>query len=100
MVLVNGTEQSSISISDRSAQYGDGSFTTVLIKQGKPLLWRLHLQRLQKNVQTFRISAPNWDDVTQQVYQQAKQYSDKGVVKVVISRGQNTAPAFGQRYCI
>ncbi|EAS42125.1 aminodeoxychorismate lyase [Photobacterium profundum] len=87
MVLVNGTEQSSISISDRSAQYGDGSFTTVLIKQGKPLLWRLHLQRLQKNVQTFRISAPNWDDVTQQVYQQAKQYSDKGVVKVVISRG-------------
>lgn len=87
MKLVNGVEQSDIAITDRAMQYGDGCFTTILFEHGKPRLWSLHLQRLKKNVAAFDIAEPDWLQLTEQVHRLAKNYPDKGGVKVLISRG-------------
>ncbi|MDX1301110.1 aminodeoxychorismate lyase [Photobacterium sp.] len=87
MVLINGREQTTVPVADRAMQYGDGCFTTILVDQGKPQLWPLHLQRLQKNVSALYITEPDWAILAQLVRQRAASYSDKGVVKVLISRG-------------
>lgn len=87
MILVNGNEQAVVPVTDRAMQYGDGCFTTILVEQGKPRLWPLHLQRLEKNLAAFGITAPDWQQLATEVHQMASQYPDKGGVKVLISRG-------------
>lgn len=87
MILVNGTEQCEVPITDRAMQYGDGCFTTILVEQGRPQLWPMHLQRLKKNVAAFQIAEPDWEQLTEKVHQLAANYPDKGGVKVLISRG-------------
>ncbi|PSW01143.1 aminodeoxychorismate lyase [Photobacterium lipolyticum] len=87
MVLINGCEQTTVPVADRAMQYGDGCFTTILVELGKPRLWPLHLQRLQKNVSALYITEPDWGALARLVHQRAASYSDKGVVKVLISRG-------------
>ena len=39
MFLVNGEWSSVISIADRSFQYGDGCFTTMLTQKDRIVLW-------------------------------------------------------------
>ncbi|MCW8330810.1 aminodeoxychorismate lyase [Photobacterium sp. SDRW27] len=87
MILVNGFAQSTVSVTDRAMQYGDGCFSTILVEQGKPRLWSLHLQRLKKNVVAFNVAEPDWQQLTEQVHQLAARYPGKGGVKVLISRG-------------
>lgn len=60
MFYVNGNEQSQISISDRSFQYGDGCFTTMLIVEGQIQHWYLHQQRLDKALSVLNIAKPDW----------------------------------------
>ena len=71
---------------DRSFQYGDGLFTTVRVKDGKAMLWDLHLQRLVSGAKALLIHEFDTDELTVQV-QQAISASDE-VIKVLISRGQ------------
>ncbi|ELR64973.1 Aminodeoxychorismate lyase [Photobacterium marinum] len=87
MILVNGREQMHVPVSDRAMQYGDGCFTTILVEQGKPRLWALHLQRLQKNVEAFMITPPDWSLLAEIVFQLAAQYPEKGGIKILLSRG-------------
>ncbi len=47
ITLVNGTPATSIAVADRGLLYGDGFFTTILVKRGEPQLWELHQARLQ-----------------------------------------------------
>ena len=56
MHLINGKEQSHISVSDRGLMYGHSVFETVRIHQRKPLLWPQHLSRLQLGCE--RLSLP------------------------------------------
>jgi 4-amino-4-deoxychorismate lyase len=71
---------------DRSFQYGDGLFTTVRVKDGKAMLWDLHLQRLVSGAKALLIHSFDTDELTAKV-QQAISASDQ-VIKVLISRGQ------------
>lgn len=71
---------------DRSFHYGDGLFTTVRVKDGKAMLWDLHLQRLVEGAKGLLIHAFDVDELTAQV-QQAISAPDQ-VIKVLISRGQ------------
>ena len=71
---------------DRSFQYGDGLFTTVRVKDGKAMLWDLHLQRLVSGAKALLIHSFDTDELTAQV-QQAISAPDQ-VIKVLISRGQ------------
>ncbi|WP_299013884.1 aminodeoxychorismate lyase [uncultured Photobacterium sp.] len=87
MILVNGSERAVVSVADRAMLYGDGCFSTILVEQGKPRLWSLHLKRLQKNVEAFSMTPPDWVLLTDTVYQLAAEYPNKGGIKVLISRG-------------
>jgi len=46
-MLLNGEPQSQIAMTDRGLTLGDGFFTTLQIKQQRPLLWALHVERLR-----------------------------------------------------
>ncbi|MCI0510370.1 aminodeoxychorismate lyase apoprotein [Chromohalobacter marismortui] len=44
---------------DRGLAYGDGLFETVLVRDGHPLLWDAHLQRLARGAQRLEIPLPD-----------------------------------------
>lgn len=70
---------------DRSFHYGDGLFTTVRVKDGKAMLWDLHLKRLELGAKRLLISNFDSAELTQKV-QQAISMSEQ-VIKILISRG-------------
>lgn len=78
-----------ISINDRCFLYGDGFFSTVRVSSGKPLLWPLHLARLQHSARRLAIDITDWSLLTNAVADTiaAKQLSN-AVLKVQISRGE------------
>jgi len=47
MFWINGEQSDLVSVSDRSFQYGDGCFTTMLVKQGQIQYWQYHLDRME-----------------------------------------------------
>ncbi len=71
---------------DRSFHYGDGLFTTIKVKDGKAMLWDLHLQRLVSGAKALLIHAFDQDELTAKVQQAIT--APEQVVKVLISRGQ------------
>lgn len=73
-------------VSDRSFQYGDGIFTTILVEDSRLMLWDWHWQRLSQSL--ARLQMPALDETW--VRQQAEQAisASSQVVKVLISRGQ------------
>ncbi|MCM0147397.1 aminodeoxychorismate lyase [Photobacterium galatheae] len=87
MAWMNGVETDSVSVSDRAFQYGDGCFTTVLVEQGVPRLWSQHLQRLKNTLLKLNIAAPDWSPMISKVMSVAQKYPEKGVIKILISRG-------------
>ncbi|KLV08976.1 4-amino-4-deoxychorismate lyase [Photobacterium aquae] len=96
MILINGVKASSVAVSDRAMQYGDGCFTTMLVEQGKVRLWPYHLARLQTALERLAISAPDWGALTESVHQlaadlcppqEAVNSSSKAGIKILISRG-------------
>ena len=85
-MIINGIQTSTLDANDRAIQYGDGHFTTLLVKNGQPQLWDYHLMRLQTANQRLFINPLDWAALTQQVSQQASLYS-LAVLKVIITRG-------------
>ena len=47
-MLINGIPTETLSARDRGLAYGDGHFTTMLIKHGQVVWWPAHLARLQQ----------------------------------------------------
>jgi 4-amino-4-deoxychorismate lyase len=78
--------QSVIHPSDRSFNYGDGIFTTVQVRQGKLLLWPLHLQRLQRASAQLGFGAIDWQQLQLQAASAVSRQEQ--VVKILISRGE------------
>ena len=73
-------------ITDRSFNYGDGVFTTMLVRGGQLQLWPLHLSRLQHCAQRLGFGPVNWEQLQQDVF--ATVTSAQQVVKVLVSRGE------------
>ncbi|WP_413284102.1 aminodeoxychorismate lyase [Vibrio sp. MA40-2] len=86
MFWVNGQPASTISLSDRSFQYGDGCFTTILTKQGTLIRWDLHLERMQACLQRLGITQPDWQQVSEWANLAALDEPYAGL-KLHISRG-------------
>ena len=63
MFWVNGQPGSTISLSDRSFQYGDGCFTTIMTKNALPQYWPLHIERMQACLDLLGIDSPDWAEV-------------------------------------
>lgn len=77
---------SSISVSDRSFNYGDGIFTTIRVSAGVLQLWPLHLQRLQHGATKLGFGIIDWDRVAQLATSAVSQ--SEQVIKILISRGE------------
>ncbi len=83
----NGYEISTVSVTDRSFQYGDGCFTTILTRHGKLENWPLHVERLELALTTLNIAFPNWHLLERELVTHALSQERAGL-KIHISRGE------------
>ncbi|ENM5772655.1 aminodeoxychorismate lyase [Vibrio mimicus] len=86
MYWVNGKRLNDVPIHDRSFQYGDGCFTTILTKHGQVQHWSLHIARLQAALNALYITQPDWNLVLQGIQAMALP-NEKAGLKIHISRG-------------
>ncbi|MDG0996181.1 MAG: aminodeoxychorismate lyase [Gammaproteobacteria bacterium] len=92
-MLVNGKPQTTIALSDRGLLYGDGVFETFLCEQGQPLLFDLHMQRLQRGCQRLSLSLQDSAVIRQEIEQVAA--NKDAVIRVSVTRGERVR---GYRY--
>ena len=85
-MLVNGTVQTQINITDRGFQYGDGLFETIAVFNGKPCFLNRHLERLTQGCQRLKIPAPDLN-LLQTEIQHLCQGTETAVLKIIITRG-------------
>ena len=64
MFWVDGESQQTVDILDRSFQYGDGCFTTMLVSDGEIQHFHDHQHRVDECLKALRISALDWDVVS------------------------------------
>lgn len=86
MILVNGTPQTHIEISDRGFQYGDGLFETITVHNGKAVFLQQHIDRLTAACQRLHIPAPDLDILHAEI-KQLCQHVEQSVLKIIITRG-------------
>ncbi|MGZ8219157.1 aminodeoxychorismate lyase [Methylomagnum sp.] len=86
ILLVNGASASSIEISDRGFQYGDGVFTTLPVRHGVPVFLPPHLARLERDCGRLIIPFPGRDLLAQEAGRLCAAKPD-GVLKIQITRG-------------
>jgi 4-amino-4-deoxychorismate lyase len=84
--LINGQSEAKISVNDRALQFGDGLFETFAIKDGKPLAWDAHIQRLKKGCEKLFISCPDISLLHSESLQLCASV-ELGVLKLILSRG-------------
>ncbi|CAK9884691.1 MAG: Aminodeoxychorismate lyase [Candidatus Erwinia impunctatus] len=86
MLYVNGHQAETLPITDRAVQFGDGCFTTALIRRGEIVALNAHLERLKNDSQRLGIDGVAWSPLSQEMINAAR--SQKlAVLKVIISRG-------------
>lgn len=86
MILVNGTPQTHIEISNRGLQYGDGLFETITVDNGNAVFLSQHLARLNTACQRLAIPAPAPNTLHAEI-EELCQHTDKAVLKIIITRG-------------
>ncbi|WP_119632966.1 aminodeoxychorismate lyase [Methylocaldum marinum] len=84
--LVNGQPTHCVEVADRGFQYGDGTFTTIVVRQELPLFFALHLARLERDCQKLFIPFPGKDSLEVDARKLCAAHP-KGVLKIQISRG-------------
>lgn len=105
MFWVDGESQQTIDILDRSFQYGDGCFTTMLVSDGEIQHFHDHQHRVDECLKALRISALDWDVVglwldtalqhiqhnglheTKNLHKTNKPHNEKAGIKLHVSRG-------------
>lgn len=89
---LNGEAVKNLSIHDRGLQYGDGFFTTILVRNQLLLNWQAHWRRIEKSSRALLIPLleksllQTWIRTALSEYFQANSQSDC-VLKVIITRG-------------
>ncbi|WP_075879188.1 aminodeoxychorismate lyase [Vreelandella massiliensis] len=71
---------------DRGFAYGDGLFETVLLRDGKPVLWDFHRARLRRGCEVLGIETPD-DASLEATWQVDSPISREEVLKIVVTRG-------------
>ena len=97
--ISNGQPIDSISVNDRSVQYGDGLFETIAIRGGEPRFWPLHMARLQLGCEKLGIEPPSIaaikDDVDVAI-RSFERAADFGTLKIIVSAGSGPR-GYGRR---
>jgi 4-amino-4-deoxychorismate lyase len=86
MYLVNGEVVDHIDATDRSFQYGDGCFSTILTKYGQLQQWRFHQERIEACLNVLSIPLPDWSLVQLWIDKLCLSDAYAGI-KIHISRG-------------
>jgi 4-amino-4-deoxychorismate lyase len=86
VTLINGRAERQIDCADRGFQYGDGVFTTMAVRDGRPVFLSLHLERLRNDCHRLRIPFPG-ESVLSAEAQQLCRMETSGVLKIQITRG-------------
>ncbi|OEF26928.1 aminodeoxychorismate lyase [Vibrio rumoiensis] len=92
MYFVNGQQRDVFTLDDRSFNYGDGCFTTMLVESGAISLWPQHQARMSHALQRLSIPELNWQEVHTWINQAISIYHAGRVpqlsgVKLHVSRG-------------
>ena len=90
VVLINGEEQSKVSIFNRNMQYGDGLFETCVAKDNRILFWPNHFERLNNGCEKLnikKIDESYWMSDLKKAFTLAKH--DNSIVKLILSRGDS-----------
>jgi 4-amino-4-deoxychorismate lyase len=85
-LLINGKKETRIAATDRGLQFGDGLFETVAIKNGRPCLWRRHMERLSSGCSRLGIEPPDADQLYEEVMAETGEET-RGVIKIIVTRG-------------
>jgi 4-amino-4-deoxychorismate lyase len=84
--LINGHEDANLPVTDRGLQYGDGLFETLALRNGRPLLWDRHVQRLGKSCRRLGLPAPETELLREEVARVAGMDA-RAVAKIILTRG-------------
>ncbi len=85
--LVNGFAANSFDTRDRGLQYGDGCFETMAVRNGRPLLWQAHLDRLRRGLERLTIDFPVSDGDLLRECESLSQGTERAVLKLIVTRG-------------
>jgi branched-subunit amino acid aminotransferase/4-amino-4-deoxychorismate lyase len=80
-------ERAAIPVADRGFRFGDGLFETILIKDGVPYQWALHMDRLAGGLAALRIAAPVEDWVLHARKLLKRNGVKNGFLRIAVSRG-------------
>jgi 4-amino-4-deoxychorismate lyase len=87
MVWVNGVRvEADAAAGNRSFNYGDGCFTTMMTRFGQLVSWPYHDQRLKEATERLGISLSDWPAIERWA-RQAALADERAGIKVHISRG-------------
>lgn len=84
--LINGVAGDRLTIGDRGLMYGDGLFETIAVRDGRPCLWRSHVERLQAGSRRLAIPCPSPETLYRECVRLASGCA-ACVVKLVLTRG-------------
>ena len=91
IILINGEEQSKISIFSRNMQYGDGLFETCVAKGNQILFWSSHLERLSIGCERLNIKNVDESDWISDINKAfALSTHSHCIVKLILSRGDSS----------
>jgi 4-amino-4-deoxychorismate lyase len=83
---INGVSTDLLPAGDRSAQFGDGSFTTAHVSQGKIQLLSAHIDRLKVATERLMIADVDWQRLEGEMIHAAS-LRGEAVLKAVVTRG-------------
>ena len=90
IAIINGKEQSNISIFNRNFQYGDGLFETCVVKNKKILFWEKHMSRLDIGCRKLKIKNIEEEIWLKDIKKALILTSKKNcVLKLILSRGNS-----------
>jgi len=89
--LINGIDADYLAADDRSVQFGDGLFETMLVHDGHVLQLAEHLDRLHLSAQRLSINMPPSpvfiDDIGKLI---GESDNTTGVIKLIVTRGRSS----------
>jgi 4-amino-4-deoxychorismate lyase len=88
IIIVNGELTDKVSVFDRGLAYGDGVFETVLAKDGRLLLWEMHLQRLTDSLTRLQIPTNAVSALEATIIPYLKDDAQQ-TVKIIVTRGNS-----------
>jgi len=85
-MIINGVTTDFVKASDRGLMYGDGVFRTLLLRQGKLVLWSDHYKKLRQDCVSLGLACPTMTTLSTELDQLIALQSE-GVIKITITRG-------------